>query len=554
MPNQSNKSKRKKATKKRTRQTSKGRIDYTPAALPNNPKDDFPLTRATAGTWVKQINGKRQSFGKWGKVVKGKLTLLTDPEDPTNAGLWKDALRNLHEVAPNIIPAKFRKLAGIGVAEWDGEEVPAEPGPDISVAGAANLFLQTKHDRPEGEELSRSMLEDYERTCQMIVDFMRDKRKKELLIDIDESDLKALGEHIKSSDAAYYRRRNMMVWIRSFFKFCNDTGVLFVTIEAHGRKVKSFLPFKYVEALSIPKQKSKAVRKLGRIMKGDEREKFNDEEYIEDKKLFRPSEIKQLLENCRSSQIRAMILLGLNAGFLPIDCSRFPLMALGTEQSGWTEFADYDDQEQLRQYGLESGLIRFARYKKQTKRMFQLWPETQSAIRQVMSERFERLAYWAYKWQDYADASEQEREAKNMKPHGSYWHPLDPVFLTEKQNNSWSGTTERCSAISHEFGKLKKICKFNGSKAGVGISALRQTHRTATEYAGDEKTARLLMGHEDQGIDQRHYIQEKGIEKIQYVCEIARQRLLLANPISSSDWTLKEFKEGVKPPVLDKEK
>lgn len=261
--------------------------------------------------------------------------------------------------------------------------------------------------------------------------------------------------------------------------------MVFAPLEVDGEIVRQFITFNYVKPMAMTKDRGR-VAKLGKVRSREERdEQFSREKCAKNQKLFYPSEVKQLLDNCHTPQIRAMILLGLNAGFLPIDCARFPLMALGAEESGWTESTGIDDAEQVVKYGLDSGLITFDRFKKQNLRMVQLWPETQEALRQVMAERFERLSHLVYKWQEWDEASDEERQAKNVKPHGSYWHPIDPVFLTEKLSNSWAGTTEKCSAVSHEFSKIKERCKFNGSKSRIGISAMRQTHRTATDNAHD---------------------------------------------------------------------
>ncbi len=52
---------------------------------PPKPYAKFPLTAHASGAWQKKILGKIKYFGRWGRVVNGKLTRIEGDG-------WKEAL------------------------------------------------------------------------------------------------------------------------------------------------------------------------------------------------------------------------------------------------------------------------------------------------------------------------------------------------------------------------------------------------------------------------------------------------------------------------------
>ncbi|MEW4490754.1 hypothetical protein AB1L42_21910 [Thalassoglobus sp. JC818] len=165
------------------------------------------MTRHPAGNWVKHINGKRRSFGRWAEVVDGQLTLFKDPDDASNAGLWKNALRNLHQVAPGLLNQQDRKVTGISTeSEKDPcEEIEYEKGPDISIRAACNLFLSSKIDRHDADQLLKAMVDDHQRPCEIIIKLLTRQCGREKLIKVDDAGLKALGDHIRETHTSYSR-------------------------------------------------------------------------------------------------------------------------------------------------------------------------------------------------------------------------------------------------------------------------------------------------------------------------------------------------------------
>lgn len=77
---------------------------------PPKPYPDFPLTPHNSGAWMKKINGNIHYFGKWGRVVGGKLTRIQED------GCWADALKLYQAQAEDLhagrAPRSNRSNAG----------------------------------------------------------------------------------------------------------------------------------------------------------------------------------------------------------------------------------------------------------------------------------------------------------------------------------------------------------------------------------------------------------------------------------------------------------
>ncbi|MCH7688840.1 MAG: hypothetical protein IH899_19515, partial [Planctomycetes bacterium] len=48
------------------------------SSKPSKPYPDFPLQSTTNGYWQKRIRGDIHLFGRWGKIVGGKMERLPD--------------------------------------------------------------------------------------------------------------------------------------------------------------------------------------------------------------------------------------------------------------------------------------------------------------------------------------------------------------------------------------------------------------------------------------------------------------------------------------------
>src|SRR5262249_26331854 len=80
--------------------------------------------------------------------------------------------------------------------------------------------------------------------------------------------------------------------------------------------------------------------------------------------LFTAEEVRQLID-AAGVPLRAMLLLGINAGFGNSDCARLPLSALD----------------------LDAGWLNYPRPKTGVPRRCPLWPETVAALREAIARR-----------------------------------------------------------------------------------------------------------------------------------------------------------------------
>jgi integrase len=187
-------------------------------------------------------------------------------------------------------------------------------------------------------------------------------------------------------------------------------------------------------------------------------------------KLFTAEEIRRLL-NAAASQLRAMLLLGINGGFGNADCGNLPLSAVD----------------------LDKGLIDFPRPKTGLPRSVPLWPETVAALRQALAER--------------------------PRPHQAEHADL---FFVTRFGQPWAKLSAD-STLSKEVAKhLKKLALHN--RKGVGFYTLRHTFRTVADAAKDQPAADYIMGQE---VPHRSSVYRERIsdERLRAVTEHVRQWL-----------------------------
>jgi hypothetical protein len=96
------------------------------------PYDDFPLSPNCRGYWVKKINGNIRTFGRWGKVVSGVVTKLSEDGD------WATALK-LYEAQREDVYAGREPRAMI----VNGEPKRIDEG--MTLKELCNRFLTFKH-------------------------------------------------------------------------------------------------------------------------------------------------------------------------------------------------------------------------------------------------------------------------------------------------------------------------------------------------------------------------------------------------------------------------
>lgn len=168
-------------------------------------------------------------------------------------------------------------------------------------------------------------------------------------------------------------------------------------------------------------------------------------------RMFEAHEIRTLIASA-SSQLKAMILLGVNCGLGNSDCASLPIRAVD----------------------LDRGWIKFPRPKTGIDRRCPLWPETVEALRTALAERPMH--------DDPKDAG---------------------IFFITKFGKRWVRTEGEkktpINSLGLQFGKLLKSAKI--CREGVAFYALRHTFRTIADATRDFPAVRLIMGHADDSID-----------------------------------------------------
>jgi integrase len=159
-------------------------------------------------------------------------------------------------------------------------------------------------------------------------------------------------------------------------------------------------------------------------------------------KLLTADEIRRLLE-VAGIPMKAMILLGINAGFGNADCGTLPQTALD----------------------LDKGIIDFPRPKTGIPRRCILWPETVAAVKEALAKR----------------PSPKRAEHAGL------------VFVT-KYGQPWAKLSTD-NTLAKEMGKLLRQLGING-RTRLGFYTLRHTFRTIADEARDQPAADYIMGHE----------------------------------------------------------
>jgi integrase len=166
-----------------------------------------------------------------------------------------------------------------------------------------------------------------------------------------------------------------------------------------------------------------------------------------EKPVFTATQLNKLLDSA-STQMKAMIWLGLNCGFGCTDCAGL----------------------QWKNVDLKNGRVDFPRGKTGINRNLPLWPETVGALQQV--QKSGELVFYTSRGNPWVRAIQE----------------IDRNGNKEKyiKNN----------AVSKNFSKLLKTAKMKTEK-GVGFYTLRRTAATLAARSGDPFAVQKLLGHAD---------------------------------------------------------
>jgi integrase len=386
------------------------------ADRPKKPYPDFPLTPHPSGAWQKKIRGKIHYFGKWARRVNGVLIRVEGDG-------WEEALDAYKAVADDLHAGRTPRV------KTDG----------LTVADLCNAFLTAKLRKRDAGELGFRMFAEYKEITDLLVDAFG---KTRLVDDLAAGDFEKLRADLAKRWGPV-RLGNGITRVKSVFRYGLDNGL----IER---------PVRYGGEFRKP---DKAVLRRHRAQNGE--------------KMLEAGQLRRLIDDA-PVPVRAMILLGANAGFGNHDVATLPLLALD----------------------LDGGWVDFPRPKTGVARRCPLWPETVAAIREALAAR-------PAPKDPAADA-----DTVFLQPSGRRW-----VRNTEKSR------TDKLSVV---FCRLLKECGLY--RDGVGFYTLRHVFRTVADAARDPVAIDLIMGHADPSMG-GHYRERVEDGRLRAVAEHVRQWL-----------------------------
>jgi integrase len=321
--------------------------------------------------------------GQWCKKIRGKLHYFGPWSDPDEALRKYDAEKeSLH--------------AG---------RKPRASAEETTVKELANFFLEAKQALVDSGELTQRSWNDYKAACDLLVSHFGRGR---LVADLGPDDFADLRKKLARKWGPT-TLGNTIQRIRVVLKYAADSRLIPA-------------PVYYGQGFKRPSAKTLRLHKARQGVK-----------------LFTREEVHKLL-GAAGPQLRAMILLAVNAGLGNANCGNLPLSALD----------------------LDGAVLDYPRPKTGLERRCALWPETVEAVKAALAARPE---------------------------------PKDPahaglVFLT-RLGQPWARDNDPAT-ITKEFTKLLRQLGINGHR---NFYSLRHTHSTVADEARDQPAADRIMGH-----------------------------------------------------------
>lgn len=371
------------------------------AIRPEKPTSDFPLFPHANGCWAKKIAGKLHFFGSW------------------KTGTPEAALE------------EFRRQRGrrttpvVGVVPQSGK-TSSDAG--ATVADAVNTFLNAKRKLVEVGELSERTFFDYKATgLQLANHFGRDRE----LINLRPEDFDGLRVFLSKG--------------RGPVALGNEVAKTRIILNSAFSRDLIEKPIKYGPDFNKPSRKT---LRAAREKKGE--------------RMFQADQIRQLL-GIASVQLRAMILLGINAGLGNHDVGLLPIAAAN----------------------LKTAWLNYPRVKTAIKRNVPLWPETVRAIQDAIAIR--------PKPKDPGDAG-----LMFLTRTGRRW------IHVNSQTGTW------VDSIIMELRKL--LITLDLKRPGLSFYALRHTFETIGGDSRDQIAVDAIMGHAADSGDMSATYREKIFE------------------------------------------
>jgi hypothetical protein len=353
--------------------------------------------------------------GRWAKKVRGQFVYLgkiaDDPDGERARRVWAE-----------------QKAAIRGGARPRLDDNTDPEG--VTVKELCDRFLAEKQSAVENGELTQRSWQDYFDTCLRVADTLGRRR---LVADLRPPDFAQLRASL-ASGRGLVTLKNDLGRVRVLFKWGFESELL----ENAARLGPGFRP---------PSAKN---LRIARAEKGP--------------RCFEKGELRKII-NTAGLQVKAMTLLGINAGLGNSDCARL----------------------RFRHTNLQTGWLDFSRPKTGEPRRCKLWPETIAAVKAAIDCR--------------------------PAPHDPKDHDL--VFVT-KYGQPWREDSSRNNPLSHEFAKV--LTELDIKRPGLNFYALRQTLQTIGEAALDKGALARMMGYvsdvRDMSATYREHVDDKRIAAV----------------------------------------
>ncbi|MFA9477118.1 tyrosine-type recombinase/integrase [Phycisphaerales bacterium AB-hyl4] len=397
------------------------------ASKPKWPHSDtVKMTAHRNGQWCKKIRQRLHYFGPW-----------NDPD-----GARDRYLENASRLHAGL-PVETSPTGVTTVADCFNRYL-AYRRPDVRPSRS-----DTDHNRDRA--MGPTMWRRYQRAGRAVAEALGRNKAADKLTP---QDFAVVKEHLSASMVTTTMANHINA-IRSVFTWAYDQG----HIEQAPRFGDDF-----------------RARGLKRAVRRSRREKG--------KKLLDGPMVRALLAEA-SPQMRAMILLGINAGFYAVDCADL-------------RHGDID---------LDRGVVMMARFKTEVDRVAPLWTVTVDAIREAMATR-------------PAPRDEAHADRVFITRRGYLW------VKSESANHDDNGGIKSVTHgdyVGQEFRKLFTKAKIERPE-GCGFSWLRHTFYTVGRRTKDYDAVSAIMGHAGAGMIE-HYLEDVELADLRVVVEYVRQWL-----------------------------
>jgi integrase len=355
---------------------------------------------------------------RWAKKIRGKLAYFGPWEDPDGA------LKKYQEQRDDLHAGRKPRTADDG----------------LDVRDLLNRFLTAKRHLLDTSEITQRTFDDYHTSCARVgASFGLSRR----LDDVRPEDFERLRMEMAKTWGPV-TLGNEIQRVRVVFKYAYDAGLL-------------DRPVRYGPGFKRP---SKKVLRKARAAKGP--------------RMFEAADLRKMID-AASVQLRAMLLLGINAGYGNADVGALPMDALD----------------------LDGRWVTFPRPKTGVTRRAALWPETVKAIKAALAKR----------------PAPKTDAAAGL------------VFVT-KYGIGWA-KSDCDNPISKETAKLLK--KLGLSRPGLNFYALRHGLETIGGEAGDQVAVDHVMGHAREDMASV-YRERVGDDRLKAVADHVRAWLFPAPP------------------------